>query len=104
MITAPADMSPPDISPPDIRLPQDPSWQSEHISYTVAAIRVPAQYGSHVWSKLLIPINGGNYRGEPKVVLPERVDDWPLYRLQEHLVKAGTGWSSMHGNAAGVGE
>ncbi len=48
-----------------------------------------AQYCSDVWSNLLIPVTGGTHSGGPNVGMPERVADWPLTRLQQHLVKAG---------------
>ena len=31
----------------------------------------------------------GDYSVGPNVGMPERVDDWPLTRLQQHLVKTG---------------
>jgi hypothetical protein len=66
-----------------------PAGSFEHISYIVAVIRVSAQYGSHAWSTLLIPVNGGNYSGESTAGMPQRDDDWPLTRLPQHLVKTG---------------
>ena len=89
-------------APPDIRLPQDPSWQFEaHFLYRDGNSRV-----SPVLLTRLVNIAHPNQWGKlqcgTNVGMPKRVDDWPLTRLQQHLVKTGDRKSSMRSTAAGA--